>query len=90
MKLLQLVIAAVFVGLGIILTLAVANSATTQQTVTGASGGSHSADLMRLYEGNRRFDVDGLGCLTLPDFDLRCTLARSRLHSVSGPPTEAS
>ena len=87
MKLLQLVLAAVFVGLGIILTLAVANSATTQQTVTGAS---RSAELMRLYERNRRFDVDGLGCLTLPDFDLRCTLARSRLHSVSGPPTGPS
>ena len=83
MKLLQLVIAAVFVGLGIILTLAVAKSATTQQT-------AHSAELMRLYEGNRRFDVDGLGCLTLPNFDLRCTLARSRMHSVGGPPTGPS
>jgi len=83
MKLLSFVVAAVFVGLGIILTLAVANSATTQQTV-------HSAELMRLYAGNRSFGVDGLGCLTLPDFNLRCTLARPRLHSVSGPPTRPS
>ena len=83
MKLLPLVLAAVLVGLGIILTLTVANSAATLQTVTGAS---HSVELMRLYELNRRFDVDGLGCLTLPDFDLRCTLA----HTVGGLPIEPS
>ena len=87
MKLLSFVVAAVFVGLGIILSLAVAHSATTQQTVKGTS---HSAELMRLYERNRRFDVDGLGCVTLPDFDLKCTLARSRMRSVSGPPTGPS
>ena len=45
MKLLSFVVAAVFVGLGIILTLAVAHSATTQQTVKGTS---HSAELMLL------------------------------------------
>ena len=81
MKLLQLVIAAVFVGLGIILTLAVANSATTQQT-------AHSAELMRLYEGNRRLDVDGLGCLTLPNFDL--DLACTRLVDPRLDPPEIS
>ena len=72
MKLLSFVVAAVFVGLGIILTLAVAHSATTQQTVKGTS---HSAELMRLYEGNRRFDVKSLGCNTpLGEFDLRCCM----------------
>jgi hypothetical protein len=58
--------------------MAVANSTTRQQTVTStAGGGLHSAELMRLYEGNRRFDVKSLGCNTpLGEFDLRCTLAQ--------------
>jgi hypothetical protein len=69
-KLLPFVLAAVFVVVATILTIAVANSR------GAAASGLHSAELMRLYERNRRMDVNGLGCLTLPDFDLSCTLAR--------------
>jgi hypothetical protein len=76
-KLLPFIVSAVFVALAIVLTMAVANSTATQQTVTGTAGGLHSAELMRLYERNRRFDVNGLGCNTpLGEFDLRCTLAQ--------------
>jgi hypothetical protein len=77
-KLLPFILAAVFVVVAIVLTLAVANSTTIQEEVTGAAaGGLHSAELMRLYERNRRLDVNGLGCLTpLGEFDLRCTLAQ--------------
>ena len=74
MKLLPFILAAAFVVVVIILTVAVANSSATQPTVTG---GLHSAELMRLYEGNRRFDVNGLWCLTpLGEFNLRCMLAQ--------------
>jgi hypothetical protein len=77
-KLLPFIVPAVFVAVAVVLTMAVANSTTKQQTVTStAGGGLHSAELMRLYEGNRRFDVRGLGCNTpLGEFDLRCTLAQ--------------
>ena len=76
MKLLPFILAAFSVVVAIILTVAVANSTTT--TVTGAAAGRlHSAELMRLYERNRRFDVNGLWCLTpLGEFDLRCMLAQ--------------
>jgi len=75
-KLLPFIVSAVFVVVALVLTIAVANSANEQQTVTGA-GGLHSPELMRLYERNRRFDVSGLGCNTpLGEFDLRCTLAQ--------------
>ena len=62
----------------IVLTMAVANSTTKQQTVTSTAGSElHSAELMRLYEGNRGFDVKSLGCNPpLGEFDLRCTLAQ--------------
>ena len=74
MKLLPFILAAVFVVVAISLTVAVANSNATQPTATG---GLHSDELMRLYEGNRRFDVNGLWCLTpLGEFDLRCMLAQ--------------
>ena len=78
MKLLPLIVSAVFVVVALVLTIAVANSADKQQTVTGAAaGGLHSAELMRLYERNRRFDVKGLECNTpLGEFELRCTLAQ--------------
>ena len=76
MKLLPFVLAALFVVVAITLTVAVANSTATP-TVSGAAGGLHSAELMRLYERNRRFDVNGLWCLTpLGEFDLRCMLAQ--------------
>jgi len=75
-KLLPFIVSAVFVAA--VLTMAVADSTTRQQTVTStAGGGLHSAELMRLYEGNRRFDVKSLGCNTpLGEFDLRCTLVQ--------------
>ena len=78
MKLLPFIVSAVFVVVALVLTIAVANSTNKQQTVTGAAaGGLHSAELMRLYEGNRRFDVKSLGCNTpLGEFDLRCTLVQ--------------
>ena len=78
MKLLPFILAAVLVVVTIVLSLAVANSTTTQQKITGAAGGGlHSAELMRLYERNRRFEVNGPGCNTpLGEFDLRCTLAQ--------------
>ena len=78
MKLLPFIVSAVFVVVALVLTIAVANSANKQQTVLGpAAGGLHSAELMRLYERNRRFDVNGLRCNTpLGEFDLRCTLAQ--------------
>ena len=76
MKLLPFIVSAVFVVVALVLTIAVANSTNKQQTVTGAAaGGLHSAELMRLYERNRRFDVNDLGCNTpLGEFNLRCTL----------------
>ena len=56
MKLLPFIVSAVFVVVALVLTIAVANSTTKQQTVTGtAGGGLHSAELMRLYERNRAF-----------------------------------
>lgn len=78
MKLLPFIVSAVFVVVAFVLTIAVGNSANKQQTVLGpAAGGLHSAELMRLYERNRRFDVNGLRCNTpLGEFDLRCTLAQ--------------
>ena len=78
MKLLPFIVSAVFVVVALVLTIAVANSVNKQQPVTGAAaGGLHSAELMRLYERNRRFEVYGLGCNTpLGEFDLRCTLAQ--------------
>ena len=48
MKLLSFVVAAVFVGLGIILTLAVAHSATTAADSKRLKETSHSAELMLL------------------------------------------
>ena len=78
MKLLPFIVSAVFVVVAFVLTIAVGNSANKKQTVLGpAAGGLHSAELMRLYERNRRFDVNGLRCNTpLGEFDLRCTLAQ--------------
>ena len=78
MKFLPFIVSAVFVAMAIVLTMAVANSTTKQQTVPGTAGsGLHSAELMRLYEGNRRFDAKSLGCNTpLGEFDVRCTLAQ--------------
>ena len=75
MKLLPFIVSAVFVAVALVLTMAVANSTTKQQTVTSTEGGElHSAELIRLYELNRDFDV---GCNTpLGEFDLRCTLAQ--------------
>jgi hypothetical protein len=77
-KLLPFIVSAVFVAVAVVLTMAVANSTTKQQNVTStAGGGLHSADLMHLYEGNRRSDVKCLGCNTpLGEFDLRCSLAQ--------------
>jgi hypothetical protein len=77
-KLLPFIVSAIFVAVAIVLTMAVANSTTKQQIVTAtAGGGLHSAELMRLYEGNRRLDAKSLGCNTpLGEFDLRCTLAQ--------------
>jgi hypothetical protein len=77
-KSLPFIVSAVFVVVALVLTIAVANSANKQQTVTGtAADGLHSAELMRLYERNRRFFVNGLGCNTpLGEFDLHCTLAQ--------------
>ena len=77
MKLLPFIVSAVLVAVVVVVTMAVANSTTKQQNVTStAGGGLHSAELMHLYEGNRRSDVKGLGCNTpLGEFDLRCTLA---------------
>jgi hypothetical protein len=77
-KFLPFTLAAVLVVVAIVLTLAVANNTTTQEKVTSAAaGGLRSAELMLLYERNRRFDVKGLGCNTpLGEFDLRCTLAQ--------------
>jgi hypothetical protein len=69
-KLLPFVVATILF-VAAILSLAVAKS-----RVARASG-LHSVELMRLYERNRRIDLDGFGCLTLPDSDLSCTLARS-------------
>jgi hypothetical protein len=79
-KFLPFIVSAVFVAVAIVLTMAVANSTTKQQTVTGTAGGElHSAELMRLYEGNR-FDAKSLGCNTpLGEFDVRCTLAQHHL-----------
>ena len=75
MKLLPFIVSAVFVVVALVLTIAVANSTNKQQTVTAS--GLHSAEFMRLYERNRRFDVNGLGCNTpLGEFDLRCALAQ--------------
>ena len=75
MKLLPFIVSAVFVVVALVLTIAVANSTNKQQTVT--AGGLHSAELMLLYERNRRFDVNGRGCSTpFGEFDLRCTLAQ--------------
>ena len=71
MKLLPFVLATILFIVAAMLNLAVANS-----RVATASG-LHYVELMRLYERNRRIDVNGLGCLTLPDSDLNCTLARS-------------
>ena len=71
MKLLPFVLATILFIVAAVLNLAVANS-----RVATASG-LHFVELMRLYERNRRIDVNGLGCLTLPDSDLSCTLARS-------------
>ena len=79
MKLLSFIVSAVFVVVALVLTIAVANSANNkQQTVTSAAaGGLHSDELVRLYERNRRFEVNGLRCNTpLGEFDLRCTLAQ--------------
>ena len=75
MKLLPFIVPAVFVAVALVLTMAVANSTTKQRTVTITAGGElHSAELIRLYERNRHFDV---GCNTpLGEFDLRCTLAQ--------------
>jgi hypothetical protein len=75
------IVSAVFVAMVIVPTMAVANSTTKKQTVTStAGGGLHYAELMRLYEGNRRFDVKSLGCNTpLGEFDLRCTLAQHHI-----------
>ena len=79
MKLLPFIVSAVFVVVALVLTIAVANSTNKQQTVRTASG-LHSAEFMRLYERNRRFDVNGLGCNTpLGEFDLRCTLAQDHV-----------
>jgi hypothetical protein len=60
----------------IILTVGMASS--TTPTVAGAATGRlHSAELMRLYESNRRFDNNGVWCPTpLGEFDLRCMLAQ--------------
>ena len=79
MKFLPFIVSAVFVAA--VLTMAVADSTTRQQTVTStAGGGLHSAELMRLYEGNRRLDAKSLGCNTpLGEFDVRCTLAQHHL-----------
>jgi hypothetical protein len=67
-KLLPFIVSAVFVVVALVLTIAVANSRTKQQTVISTAGG----ELIRLYERNRDFDV---GCNTpLGEFDLRCTL----------------
>jgi hypothetical protein len=65
-KLLSLIVAAVFVVLAIVLTLSVANS-TSQLTVT-------SAVAVSPFRPDR--DTDQLGCITLIglDFDLRCRL----------------
>ena len=73
MKVLPFVLAAVCAVVAIILTMAVANPANTQQTVTSAAPG------VGAIEGVR--DADDLGCITLLglDFDLRCTL-HDRLH----------
>lgn len=78
MKLLSFIVSAVFVVVALVLTIAVANSANKQQTVTSAAaGGLHSGELVRLYERNRRFEVNGLRCNTpLGEFDLQCTLAQ--------------
>ena len=78
MKLLPFIVSVVFVIVALVLTIAVANSANKQQTVTGAAaGGLHSPELMHLYERNRGFDANGLGCNTpLGEFDLRCMLAQ--------------
>ena len=78
MKLLPFIVSPVFVVVALVLTIALANSANKQQMVTdAAAGGLHSAELMRLYERNRRFDVKGLECNTpLGEFELRCTLAQ--------------
>ena len=78
MKLLPFIVSAVFVVVALVLTIAVANSTNKQQTVTAS--GLHSAEFMRLYERNRRFDVNGLGCNTpLGEFDLRCALAQDHV-----------
>ena len=80
MKLLPFIVSAVFVVVALVLTIAVANSTNKQQTVTGAAaGGLHSVELMRLYEGNRRFE--GLAACNTPlgDFNLRCMLAQHHL-----------
>jgi hypothetical protein len=70
-KLLPFVLATILFIVAAILSLAVA------KTRVATASGLHSVELMRLYERNRRIDVNGLGCLTLPDSDLSCTLARS-------------
>ena len=71
MKLLPFVLATILFVVAAILSLAVAKSRVAM------ANGLHSVELMRLYERNRRIDANGLGCLTLPDFDLNCTLAQS-------------
>ena len=73
MKLLPFVLAAGCAVVAIILTMAVANSATRQQTVTSAAAGVGAIERVR--------DPDHLGCITLLglNFDLRCTL-HDRLH----------
>jgi hypothetical protein len=78
-KLLPLIVSAVFVVVALVLTIAVANSTPTQEEVTAL----HPGALMRFYEGNRRFD--GIACNTpLGDFDLRCMLAQHRVTQFDG------
>ena len=81
MKLLPFIVSAVFVVVAVVLTIAMANSTPRHQAVTGtAGGGLHSAELTRLYERNRGFDV---GCNTpLGEFELRCTLAQASCRAV--------
>jgi hypothetical protein len=83
-KLLPFIASAVFVVVAIVLTIAMANGTTTQLTVTGTEGGGlHSAELVRLYERNRRFDV---WCNTpLGELDLRCTLAQHHVAQSGDP-----
>jgi len=76
-KLLPFIVSAVFIVVALVLTIAVANSTPTQEEATAL----HPAELMRLYEGNRRFDA----CNTLlGDFDLRCMLAQHPVTQFDG------